>query len=136
MSDRKLIFILLITGLLSYFIGAGIFFLITDGTNDITMLLFMITFGLLNLSLLYLYFKKKHPKVITDMKLEQNDEREKMIKEKASYYTLNFTFISIFAAIIVFIATESTILSFVLSVIFVILVMLYILLTYYLKNKI
>lgn len=89
-SNLKLVILFLIV-LVGYFLGSTIYAM-NFGSNNTLMVLCSTASALILGGLYLLFLKKKHPEIINSMVVEQNDEREKMIREKAAHYTLVFIF--------------------------------------------
>jgi len=133
-NKKNLVFIFLI-GIMGYFLGAIVYDLVSGfsraGSHLSGFLTATVFFGLY-----FLYLKKKFPKILDDMTIEQHDEREKTIREKAGHCTLYFVFASTFIISIFAMIKNHILLGIVSGSIYVILLTIYLLLTYYFKRKI
>lgn len=136
MSQRKVNIIIFLSGFIGYLLGITIFDLLLDHTNTNNGLRFIcgVVFGLFILGLVFLFFLKRHPKVIYDMKIEQIDERERMINAKASLYTLYFVLITLFLGFVISIFMDQGLISLIFLVMFLIITVFYMALLYHYKK--
>lgn len=79
-KNLKLV-ILFLLAVIGYFIGSIVYSTKFGSNNSLMVLSSIVTSGIL-CGLYLLFLKKRYPQVLVDMKIEQNDEREKMIREK------------------------------------------------------
>ena len=136
MSDRKKITILFFTGVGGYLLGLFILDLLIDNTTDVLRFLSGTISALVILGLLYIFLKKKNPKVINDIHVEQKDERERMIRHKAGYYTLYFVLTTLFLLFIISIFIYKPIITAIASITFLVTTVIHISLIYYFKKRI
>lgn len=135
MNNKKNLIYLFLIGIMGYFIGAIVYDLVSGFSRAGSHLSGFLTSALLG-GLYFLYLKKKHPEILDDMTIEQHDEREKMIREKAGHCTLYFVFISTFIISMFATIKGHILMSIISGSIYVILLAIYLLLTYYFKKKI
>lgn len=132
-KDLKLIVLFLIV-LVGYFLGSTVYAL-NFAPNNVLSVLSSIASALILGGLYLLFLKKKHPKVIYDMVIEQNDEREKMIREKAAHYTLISIFGLSFSMAGISIIRQDFIILFFSGGLYILLLMIYLILIAYFKKK-
>ena len=132
-KDLKLVVLFLII-IVGYFLGSTIYAL-NFAPNNVLSVLSSIASAFILGGLYLLFLKKKHPKVIDDMVIEQNDERERMIREKAAHYTLIFIFGLSFSMAGISIIRQDFIILFFSGGLYILLLMIYLILIAYFKKK-
>lgn len=119
MSKNKRKGLLFMTGIISYFIGTGLYDYLIKETNRSGRTLFAFVFGAVILGLLYFFMKQAKPEVIKDMQIEQKDEREDLIRGKASQTTLNIFYVLLFILILILIVFDQELLSYAIGLVYI-----------------
>ncbi len=93
-STKKVVVAALLV-MVSYFMFSALYILVFDRQDSLGDI--MATVGAFGVAALYYwYVSKKAPEVIMEMKIEQHDEREIMIRQKAGHVTLYVLFAGLF----------------------------------------
>ena len=132
-KDQYNVVLMTILTIVGYFVGSTIYVLVFKDniilqtlTGSFTALLAALGhFG---------YVYKKRPELINAMFVEQNDEREKTIREKAGHLTLLFLFIILFLMTFFSLINSKIDLLLLTSGLYILSLIVYLSLTYYLKK--
>ncbi len=132
--DNLKLVILFLLAVIGYFIGSTVYSINFGSNNSLMVLSSIVTSGIL-CGLYLLFLKKRYPQVLANMKIEQNDEREKMIREKAGHYTLMSVFGLSFGIATIAMMRKELLILFISGGLYILLLIQYIGFTWYFKKK-
>lgn len=123
------------TGIISYFIGTGIYDFLIEGNSRSGRTFFSFAFAVFVRGILYLVTKRMKPEVIEEMTIEQKDEREEMIRGKASQTSLQIIYALLFLGIVLLIMAGQELLSYAIGVFYIIILIVHTVSQRYYQNR-
>lgn len=135
MNNKKHLITMFLIGPLGYFLGTIIYELKWRNSDSMRFIFGLVT-SIVLVAFYYIYLKLKNPKVLDDMKIEQDDEREKTIREKAGHITLLGMFAVLFLGTMFFFLMNKILLGIIIGSIYIVILCAYLILITYFKKTI